>query len=92
MFWKSKSHRERWLGSTEGAQALRPASRQELLDPDGSMRQRVSRDPAFSSWSLQRSLLMRLTREMRRSRICRSAEEVLVDMPLALLVHSDNLS
>ena len=25
---------------------------QELLDADGSMRQRVSRDPAFSSWSL----------------------------------------
>ena len=25
---------------------------QELLDTDGSMRQRVGRDPAFSSWSL----------------------------------------
>ena len=24
---------------------------QELLDTDGSMRQRVGRDPAFSSWS-----------------------------------------
>ena len=25
---------------------------QELLDTDGSMRQRVGRDPAFSFWSL----------------------------------------
>ena len=25
---------------------------QELLDADGSIRRRVSRDPAFSSWSL----------------------------------------
>ena len=25
---------------------------QELLDADGNMRRRVSRDPAFSSWSL----------------------------------------
>ena len=25
---------------------------QELLDADGSMRRHVSRDPAFSSWSL----------------------------------------
>ena len=35
---------------------------------------------------------MRLTREMRRLRICRSVEEVLVDMPVEVLVHGDNQS